>query len=758
MTEDNRKGRKISSRFSDSAHRIPTDDKRSTSQAGNSMPRTNGSANPSEGRSRSGSPGTTPPHAEARQMRQGGQARREATGGTDRTQAGGRAQQPRRSTGTANMRRGDATAHQRDTVRVRRTGEPRPMPKAGTARPAASNVAQARQRQIERRELDRLREQRRQERIAKRNAGPIGFHFSHRRVVVLSAIVMVIALVFVGRLAQVQIVQGAELAARAKALRTTSIVLTATRGDILDRNGQALATSVTRYKIFADQELIEAWKKRDQDGNIEGEGPRYAAHLLAPVINVDEDKLTELLTKDPEQKKYNKYVTLAKEVPTETWNAVKELRITGVFPETLNKRIYPSGDTAKNLIGAVGQDGGLSGLEYTLNKQLEGKDGKSTYERSLDGYILPAGDVTTQESVAGSNITTTIDSDIQWHAEQALDARIKAFGASAGTVLVQDVHTCEILALADRSTTKDGNTATTGRIGAVQDVFEPGSTAKIITMSAAIETGKATPTSQFKVPYKYTTPNGQTFQDSHMHATEKMTLTGILADSSNTGSVEVGSLMTKQVRYDYLKKFGFGEKTGIELGGETRGILHPVEQWDGRTQYGVLFGQGVAANALQATNVFAVVANGGKMCQPHLVKGITDAQGVFTPSDKSKLKEVVSKKTADQVLSMMESVVVDGSGKAGAIDGYRVGGKTGTAQAAGTDGKLSSYVSSFIGVAPIDNPQIVVSVIIRDPKAAIYGAEVSAPVFADVMSYSLQRLNIEPSITKPKLFPTRWGE
>ncbi len=645
---------------------------------------------------------------------------------------------------------------QRDQVRVRRTDDARPRAVEGTSRPAGSSAAQSRQRLLEKAQADRERERRRQERAKKRNAGPIGFQFSRKRIIAISGVFLLITTLFAARLAQVQIVQGSELAAKAKALRTTTEVLPASRGDITDRNGQALAKSVTRYKVYGDQKLLDAWKVKDKNGDVIGEGPAYAAELLAPVINVDEDELAQLLTKSPEREKFNQYVVIAKDVPSETWDAIKELRITGIFKETLSKRVYPSGDTAKNIIGIAGTEKGLSGLEYSLDDLLQGKDGKTTFERSLDGYILPSGEVTTQEAVSGTDITTSLDTDIQWHAEAALDDRIKKVGASAGTVIVQDIKTCEILALADRSTTQDGNTATTGRIGAVQDVFEPGSTAKIITMAAAIETGKATPLSKFTVPYRYTTSNGEVFQDSHMHPTQPMTLTGILSDSSNTGTVQVGELLPKQVRYDYLKKFGFGEKTGIELGGESRGILHPVEDWDGRTQYGVLFGQGVAANALQATNAFAVIANEGQMCQPHLVKGTTDTNGVYTESQKSDTKTVVSKNTADKVLKMMESVVVEGSGKTGAVKGYRVAGKTGTAQAAGADGKLSSFVASFIGVAPVEDPQLVVSVIIRDPQASIYGGEVSAPVFADVMSYSLQRLNIEPSTSKPDLFPSSW--
>lgn len=619
------------------------------------------------------------------------------------------------------------------------------------SRPTANSRDAERRLQLE-------REARRRERALKRNRGPLGYQMSRKRVGGFSMACIALLCGLLVRLGYVQLVDNEPLAEAARKLRTTTVELVAERGAITDRNGVAIAESVTRYKVFADQLLLESWKTSvEEDGEkVEKGGPAYAASLLAPILNLDESELTTKLTKAADATKYDQYVTIAKEVAPETWEAIRDLGISGIFPETVNKRIYPSGDTAKNIIGSVGTDGGQSGLEYNLDSVLSGEKGYMTYEQSKNGYMLPYNAVEEKPATQGLTVQSTLDMDIQWHAEKALDAQLKKTGGSAGSVIVQDIHTCEILALADRSTTSDDNTAVTGRIGAVQDIFEPGSTAKVVTMAAALETGVATPLTKFKVPYMYETSNGQVFKDSHDHATQKLTLTGILAESSNTGTVQVGESIPKQVRYDYLYKFGFGQKTGIELGGETRGILHAAEDWDGRTQYGVLFGQGMAANALQATNVFATVANDGQQCQPHLVAGNTDSDGVFTESEKSDTKQIISKKTADKVLKMMESVVVEGSGAAGKIDGYRVAGKTGTAQATGADGKLSSYVSSFIGVAPVDDPELAVSVIIRDPQTSIWGGEVSAPVFADVMAYSLQQLRVEPSTKKPDLFAIEW--
>lgn len=667
------------------------------------------------------------------------------------TQRGDKTTQNRRES-TSNSAQPNKNASNQPRVRARGVNHSAPI-EARSRAVKTSRDANQRERQEA-----AAREARRRARAEERNRGPLGFSESPRRLTGLSIVFSLLVVTIVARLAYVQLIDGPNLAQAARNLRTTTVELVAERGSITDRNGNAIAESVTRYKIFADQELIEEWKRSvEVDGELVSKGgAKYAAELLAPVLDLDAEELATKLTKAEDQERYDKYLTIVKEVPPETWEAVKDLGISGIFPETLNKRIYPHGDTAHSIIGKAGTDGGLSGLEFSMNDQLSGEKGSITYERSGHGYMLPSSEVQENPAKQGLSIRSTLDMDIQWHAEKALDEQLKKTGGSSGSVIVQDIDTCEILALADRSTTSDGNTALTGRLGAVLDVFEPGSTAKIITMAAAIETGVATPLTEYVVPYMYNTSNGQTFRDSHDHPTQKMTLTGILADSSNTGTVQVGESIPKQVRYDYLYKFGFGQRTGIELSSESRGILHDVEDWDGRTQYGVLFGQGVSATALQATNVFATIAHDGQACQPHLIAGTTDNDGVFTESEKSETDQIVSKETANQVLKMMESVVVEGSGRAGAIEGYRVAGKTGTAQATGADGKLSSFVSSFIGVAPVENPELVVSVIIHDPQTSIWGGEVAAPVFADVMAYSLQQLRVEPSTKKPSLYDTEW--
>jgi cell division protein FtsI (penicillin-binding protein 3) len=328
-------------------------------------------------------------------------------------------------------------------------------------------------------------------------------------------------------------------------------------------------------------------------------------------------------------------------------------------------------------------------------------------------------------------------------------------------VVVTDVQTGEVLALGDSAPVDPNDPAASDPKNrgsrAVSTVFEPGSTAKVITMAAALEEGIATPISQFVAPYQYTTANDQTFKDSHEHPDQKLTLAGILVTSSNTGTIQVGQQLSEEKRYEYLEAFGFGQPTGVGLPGESGGILHPWEKWDGRTKYAVLYGQGVSVTAVQTAQVYQTVANGGVLQPPTIVRGFQNEDGTFTPRKVGEPRRVISEETAAQLMLMLEDVTEDGTGREAQIPGYRVAGKTGTAQAADGNGGLTSIVSSFVGIAPADDPRIVVSVIIFDPKgSAVWGGAVAAPVFRDVATFALQQLRVPPSGPAERLFPTTW--
>jgi cell division protein FtsI (penicillin-binding protein 3) len=568
-----------------------------------------------------------------------------------------------------------------------------------------------------------------------------------RRQAFLTVVVLVLLVVFAARLVYVQGFRGEAVAKEALAQRLGTASLLAARGQITDANGVQLATSVERYTVTVDQQELAKWKVSGSKPLVAG--PSGAAQLIAPILGLNAAELGAKLAGQ------SRYKIVAKEVLPEQWTAIRELGIAGILAELTSERVYPEKTVAGNLLGWVNSQGvGATGLETLLNAKLQGTPGSLTYEQGLGGQEIPGGYQKETPPIQGSSVQLTIDSDLQWKAQEAVANQVKATGSDSGDIVVTDIRTGDILAMAD-SNAVDPNSPSTGNLtgsSAVTDVFEPGSTAKVITMAAAIETGIANPLSQFKVPYSYTTSNNEVFHDSHEHPTENLTLTGILSESSNAGTVMMGQNIPQQVRYDYLAKFGFGTPTGVELPDESAGILHPSDQWDGRSKYAVLFGQSVAVTALQATEVYATIANHGVRVQPHLIKGWTAPDGTYTPAAPAATTQVISTTTADTVMKMLESVVDGGTGSSAAIPGYRVAGKTGTAQMFNPDG----ITASFIGVVPADDPHIAVSVILKNPKSSIYGGDVAAPVFSDVAGYALQELGIAPSGVQPQLFPTTW--
>jgi cell division protein FtsI (penicillin-binding protein 3) len=574
----------------------------------------------------------------------------------------------------------------------------------------------------------------------------------------LLAISAVVVVVFVGRLVQIQVLQAGSLAADAREQRMQTVVTPAHRGDITDRNGTVLATSVDRYTISADQKAIQQFrggKRTDAAGDPVADGALGVAQLLAPVLGVTKAELAAKINGERE------YVVLAKNVVPEKQRAVRALGLAAYIRTDLtSSRRYPSGTIAGTLVGFVdSEQKGQGGVERAYDSVLTGTPGIERYEQSLDGVRIPGGEQSSTPGERGGDVVLTLDYDVQWKAQSALDAAVRTTRSAYGMVLVKDNRTGEMLAIAD-SGSVDPNNRSDASVAkgsrAVQDTFEPGSTGKVVTMAAALETGAWTAGSQFTVPYHFTTPNGQTFQDSHEHPVQRLTLAGVLARSSNSGTVQIAEKIPPQVQYDYLKKFGFGQSSGLGLTGESRGVVHPVDRWDGRTRYTVAFGQGLTVNALQATNVFSTVANGGVSVPPTLVKGTRARGGELVPATHAKGQRVISKKTADTLLHMMEEVTSnEGTAASAQIPGYRVAGKTGTAEIF-LPGGGKTYMASFIGVAPADDPRYTVSVFLKSPKSSIYGGVVAAPVFKDVMGFVLQKEAVPPSRPAGTPLPLTW--
>jgi cell division protein FtsI (penicillin-binding protein 3) len=469
-----------------------------------------------------------------------------------------------------------------------------------------------------------------------------------------------------------------------------------------------------------------------------------------------------------------RYVLIAKDVAPSVWREVNDAisayntrvvrtksdlskRIGGFVPERSYIRDYPSGKLTASLIGVVNDLGdGAGGIESSLNSLLIGTNGKYIYANGR-GNIIPGSEQIRVEEKAGTSIRLTINRDVQWVAQNAISQAVSASRAKSGTVIVMDPKTGAILAQAS-APTFDPNTPSSITVDklnnpAVQEVYEPGSTGKVITVAAAMEEKLIAPDTVFTIPYSMKVADG-VFHDHEKHPTQRLTTTGLLAVSSNTGAIQIGQKLGKDNLYNYLTKFGIGESTNSKLPGESAGILHPVKEWSGTSLPTIAFGQGYSLTAMQATSVFATIANNGVRVKPSILAGVIDESGKYTPAKPNESVKVLSEQTAINMRAMMESVVsTNGTAPSAAIAGYRVAGKTGTAMRFNSGCRCySGYTASFIGFAPADKPKYVVSVTIQDPKGMHWGGALAGPVFKKVMGFVLQNQRVQPTVESKEVF------
>ena len=573
------------------------------------------------------------------------------------------------------------------------------------------------------------------------------FSLAHNRIRALIFMMAVIMFLFGLRLVQVQALQANDYRARAVNEMEKVRTLQAPRGDITDINGVPFARSVAATSIVVDQTQIL--------------NPAKVAAFVAPILNLSVSEVQTALTGK------RKWSMVAQNAKPATWLKLKSAidqyntkfpgmspeRIIGFFPERSYIREYPSGSLIASLIGFVNRDGvGATGLESSMNSTISGTEGKYSYANGYKAEI-PGSQSEIIPAEAGTSIRLTVDRDIQWVASKAIADAVKSSRALSGTVIVMDPKTGQILAHATAPTFDPNNTSKVSLVAmrnpSVLDVYEPGSTGKVMTLAAAIEEKKITPETVLTIPYALKR-SVKTFHDHEPHPTQRLTTAGVLAVSSNTGSIKIGEMLSNDKLYEYLTKFGIGTKTGSGLPGESRGILPKVADWSGTTAPTVAFGQGYSLTAMQATSVFATIANDGVRVSPTVIAGSSDSSGNYTPSATRESVRVISTETASKMRLMMESVVsANGTAPSAAISGYRVAGKTGTAQRIDdTCGCYRGYTASFIGFAPADKPAYVISVTIQDPKGMHWGGYLGGPVFKKVMSFVLQSKGIAPTGTK----------
>ncbi|MCM3658409.1 penicillin-binding protein 2 [Agromyces mediolanus] len=578
-----------------------------------------------------------------------------------------------------------------------------------------------------------------------------------RRVIVAGALLIAFVAVFVVKLVEIQVVRADEYNAEAEQVRSDSRTVYGARGDIVDRNGTVLADSVMRYDITLSPKQAKA-REAEEPGQLEKNAADLGAALGIPaeqVLTVIEQSLAADADSD--------FAYLVKQVDVATYDRVTALKVPWVYSQEHPGRIYPNGAVAGNLLGWINDDGeAAGGLEAAQNECLAGVDGEVTSLHSLKDWVdIPGTERTVKEAQPGGTVQLTIDADLQWEVQRILAARIAEVGADWGMVTVMNAKTGELLAVADVPTVDPNDPDSTD----VEDrgsrsfaaPFEPGSTFKALTAASAIDAGQADPTSEIVAPYRKLFGDAN-INDSEYHEDERLTLTGVLIDSSNTGMSQFGERVSDEQRYQDMVDFGLGTESEVGFPGEGAGDLNGGPDWpDDQTRYATMFGQGLTTTAIQIASVYQTLANHGVRMPVQLVQGCELADGEITGKPDQTPREVVSAKAADETTAMLERVYLEGwLAEKWNIPGYRVAAKTGTAQVAdGQGGYRSEYLVSVSGYAPADDPQYVVSVSIFD-AVTMNSSAASAPVFRDVMSQVLKKYRTVPSGAPAPELPASW--
>jgi cell division protein FtsI (penicillin-binding protein 3) len=556
------------------------------------------------------------------------------------------------------------------------------------------------------------------------------------------AAVCTLLVVIAGRLVQLQGVDHANYAEAAAAQRLSTIELHALRGEIVDRYGTVLAYTTSAQDITADPQQIAA-----------SDRARYALQLSS-LLNQPTVDLMRLLAGP------GRYAVLARALPPQTARQVENLKLPGIYTQATTQRQYPGQRTAANVIGYVHSDGsGAAGIEYEYNDLLAGQDGRFTYAVDGTGNINPAGPTVRKGAVNGGTVQLTIDQDLQYTVQRYVDAAVKSSGARGAQVAILDTHG-QVLALAANGTFNSADPSTSSSRPtnpAIQTVFEPGSANKVVTFSAAIQKGVITPSSLVHVPTTFQL-NDVTVHDAWWHPPETFTATGVLAESSNVGTLEIAQRVGPAAWYDYERKFGIGTATGVELPGESPGILPAPDTWSGSSFANLPIGQGEAMTVLQLASMYQTIANNGVRVPPRIVASVTEPHGATRVTPQPSGVKVVSPKTAKTVRTMLESVTLPGgTGVKAAVDGYRIAGKTGTAQQPDPNhgGQYSDWMNwdTFAGIAPADNPQFVVAIMVDNPAHGLEGGDVAAPLYHDIATYELQHARIPPTGSLSKHVP-----
>lgn len=557
---------------------------------------------------------------------------------------------------------------------------------------------------------------------------------SIRRALFVAAFIVFWMLAISARLVYLQVSQHENLGERARNQQQQAIETSAQRGALLDRQERELARSIQTESVFIDASKLE------NAGDVE-----CAAARLGSILQLEEQDLARRL--EEARAGDSKFLWIARRLPEDQVTQIRGLGLPGVNFRSEPKRFYPNGSIAAHVLGFVGIDGaGLGGVEQFYNEKITGEPGKLFIEKDSDGTSYESFET---PGKPGQTIILTLDHSIQYRAEQALLEAVARSRAKSGTAIVLDPRSGEILALANAPSfdpNRPGDSKPEARANwALQYIYEPGSTFKIISFSAAIEKGLVKPNDRIDCQMGAITVAGRLIHDHHQFGT--LTITEALAKSSNVAAIKLGLRLGDPTMHSYITRFGFGSRTGIELPGETPGLLRPVNRWQPSSIGSIAIGQEVGVTALQMAAAFGALAYDGVRVAPHLVREIRTASGTTVYRANPEQHRVVNVETARALRRMLESVTLNGTAKLAQLNGYSAAGKTGTAQK--IDPKTKSYsrtkhVASFVGFAPVENPAIVIIVVIDEPGGAYHGGDVAAPVFRKIAEEILPDLGVAP--------------
>lgn len=561
---------------------------------------------------------------------------------------------------------------------------------------------------------------------------------SRHRLALIFAFLIAFLLAIAGHLVTLQVLEAEKLDKKAKAQHQKSSEILAKRGIIADRNGNILAQSLEVVSIGVSPFLVKR--------------PQKTARILAPLLKQPQAEIFKKLTG-------NNFAYLKRKADQQTVKSVKKAvikeNLTGIEFDKESKRFYPYGNLFANITGFAGIDNnGLEGLELYYDQKLKGRNGKLLVEQNDFGHLLPGGTLKYKRAKNGKTLITTIDKEIQYKAKVELNGAMKKWSAKAGWLVVMEVPSGDILSMVSLPSYNSNKFSVAKPEQKLNRTigysYEPGSTMKVITVAAGLEEGKFNLNNSFFLPSTIKV-DGYTVKDAHHREGKNFTVAEILTESSNVGAATLSQLLGKNVMYKYIKAFGISEKTGIDLPGEEKGLLPPLEQWRGSTLATVAYGQGVAATAIQMVRVMGIIANDGQEVKPHVGKAIIGSKQKSVNLTPKSSKFIITKTVAQQLREVLQKAVTEGTGKAAQIKGYTVGGKTGTAQKVVNGRYQAKYISSFVGLAPVTKPKLVALVALDEPEAAYYGGTVAAPVFAKVVEFSLQKLGVTPDATTTDL-------